>query len=148
MRSRSTPHAWQTSVLRPRRLCAYHAWPTSTGPMGVDMTCRNQLAKNTQTQKSENTQNPQKVLPGHVAGPICLVWCVCVALLACFKNESVLGSGGPGAQSRPAPTKPTQHDRENFFYDMCVRGLSYFVCGCVRTLAFIFCCGVVRTWTF
>ena len=74
--------------------------------------------------------------------------CVCVALLACFKNESVLGSGGPGAQSRPAPTKPTQHDRENFFYDMCVRGLFYFVRGCVHTLAFVFCCGVVRTWTF
>ena len=71
---------------------------------------------------------------------------MCVALLACFKNESVLGSGGPGAQSRPAPTKPTQHDRENFFLrHVCTWTFLFclWVCAYVGFCFLLWCCAYV-----
>ena len=78
------------------------------------------------------------------------VWfgvCVWLCLLVLRMNQY----WGVGARAPRAGRR--QQNRRNMtgrtFFTTCVYvDFCYYVCGCVRMLAFVFCCGVVRTWTF
>ena len=105
----------ERKLSRPKRSCARNSWLASAWPMGVHMTCRNRLQKNAKRQNMYKQAKTIKSSPCWVAGPICLIWAVCVALFACVNTKLVLGVGSRRAQSQPASRKPTQRGEVIFW---------------------------------